>query len=273
MIWFRCFGLVAFATVLASPFPLRGGDPFKLKPQGHAENLQQAASTYAANVARYASDTNVLILPGLVADRRKQRIEVLVESTGLGEGSACEFLVVAESSEHAYEAPLVSFAGAGDMHRALQFIGQEPGQPFDPGAFQYWAKGESFILSLAERNAPPFRLERLLVNRRTGKTLPEPGFLFTGSRLVPARDDARKQVYEADEHQPKAIVSLFNSAESVLQVPYSAAKGEVYQNTCINPAHRLPESALLTLVLEPVNQDHTRRVKDLVLEVHATPAQ
>ena len=265
----RAFRFVHLFCLLALPLAAQTGDLFKFKPPGHERNHQQAVAADAAQAKRYAADTNILVLPGLVADKSRQRVEVLVESTELGERSPCEFLLVAEASEHAYEAVLISFATPGDIQRALRFIGQEPGEPFDPGALRYWAKGETFCLSLAPTNGPPFRLERLLVDRRTGRTLPESGFLFTGSRLVPAREDQRKQVLAADEYQPKAIASLFNAADPVFEVPYSAAKEEVYQNTSINPEHRLPAGCLLTLVIEPLNKDGTRRVKDLVLEVSA----
>jgi hypothetical protein len=84
---------------------------------------------------------------------------------------------------------------------------------------------------------------------------------------VPALDDPKKQVYAADEYQPKSIVSLFNATFSVFEVSYSAPKEVIYQNTAVNPEHELPEEALLTLVIEPVNKGDTKRVKDLVLEV------
>ena len=66
-----------------------------------------------------------------------------------------------------------------------------------------------------------------------------------------------------------AIVSLFNSTCTVLEVPRTASKGEAYQNTIINPEHRLTGGGLLTLVIEPLNDDNTKRVKDLFLQVDA----
>ena len=83
--------------------------------------------------------------------------------------------------------------------------------------------------------------------------------------MVAAPDDPRKKVYTADEFQPKFIVSLFNATDSVLAVPYSTRKEDVYQNTIINPDHELPGGAPLTLLIEPVNKDGSKRVKDLVL--------
>ena len=266
------FALLAWASL--GPLSLHGrpGDPHPITPEGHARNKQLATEADQANLKRHASNPEMLVLPGLVADRNQRRVEVLVERTRLGPESPCEFTVIAETSDHAYEALLVTFARPSDVHRALQFIGTEPGEPFHPGADRFWAKGEPFILSIAETNEPRLRLERLLVDRRTGKTLREEGFLFTGSPRVPAIGDPRARVYAADEYQLKSIVSLFNSGHSVLQVPYAAPKSEVYQNTIINPEHELPGGVLLSLVIEPANPDGSKRVKDLGLRVRAGSA-
>lgn len=266
--------LLALLLPSASPPLAQDTPPYKTKPKGHEQNQQLANRAYESNLEKYGDDRNMLVLPGLVADKPKKRVEVMVESTGLGRNSPCEFTIIGESSDHAYEALLISFAKPSDVHRALQFLGTEPGQSFDPASLRFWAKGESFSLSILRSNAPAFRLETLLLDRRTGKTLPEAGFMFTGSRLVPARDDPRKKVYAADELQPMSLVSLFNSTFSVLEVPYSAPKEVVYQNTIVNPERELPAGALLTLALEPVNQDDSKRVKDLLLRVQIgnTPA-
>jgi len=258
---------MVWLCLFASPLLAQEAASYKSKPKGHEHNQQRATSAYEGNLKKYANDTDVLVLPGLVADKKKKRVEVMVERTAAGSDAPCEFTLIGESSDHGYEAVLISFAKPSAVHRALQFIGTEPGETFDPGSLRFWAKGEPFILSLARTNGPPFRLETLLRDRRTGKTLPEEGFLFTGSRMVPALNDPRKKVYAADEYQPKSIVSLFNSTFSVLEVPYSAPKEVIYQNTTVNPEHELPEGALLTLVTEPANQDGSKRVKDLVLQV------
>jgi hypothetical protein len=267
--WLR---LVLLLCALSPALHAQDSDPYRSKPKGHAENKQAATRAHETNLKKFAGNPNVLVLPGLVADKAKKRVEVLVERTGVGRDAPCEFTVIAESSDHAYEALLIAFAKPSDVHRALEFIGTKAGESFDPATLRFWAKGEAFLLSLARSNEPPFRLETLLLDKRTGKPLPAEGFLFTGSRLLPDRDDPTKKVYAADEHQPKSIVSLFNSPFSVLEVPYSAAKGEVYQNTIVNPAHEIAEGALLTLIFEPVSKDGSKRVKDLVLEVQSAQA-
>ncbi len=262
--------LVASLFLFASPLLAQDQTPFKIKPQGHELNKQQATRAYESNRKKYAGDTNILVRPGLVADKKARRVEVMVERTALQPNAPCEFTVIDESSDHGYEALLISFAKPSDVHRAIQFIGAEPGESFDPGSLRYWPKGEPFVLSVVRTNEPPLRLEKLLVDRRTGKTLREDGFMFTGSRMLSAPDDPRKKIYAADEYQPKSIVALFNSTYSVLEVPYAATKEAVYQNTAINPEHPLPEGALLTLLIEPANKDGSKRVKNLALHVETT---
>jgi hypothetical protein len=258
---------MALICLLTTSLLAQDETPFKIKPQGHEQNKQQAVRAYEANLKKFAGDTNTLVRPGLVADRKARRVEVLVERTALKANAPCEFTVIDETSDHGYESLLISFARPGDVHRALQFIGTEPGESFDPGSHRYWPKGEPFFLILVPTNGPSLRLEKLLLDRRTGKTLREEAFLFTGSRLLPTPDDPRKMIYAADEYQPKSIVALFNSTYSVFEVPYRAEKETVYQNTVINPEHPLPEGALLTLLIEPANKDGSRRAKNLVLHV------
>ena len=260
---------MAWLFVLASSLLAQDAVPYKTKPRSHEANREMVRKTYEANRKKYADEKSILIRPGLVADKKQQRVEVMVERTAVGKNAPCEFTVIGETSDHGYEALLIAFAKPSDVQQALQFLDTEPGATFDPASLRFWAKGETFILSVVRSNEPPVRLEKLMVDRRTGKTLRESGFLFGGSRIEPALNDPHRQVYVADEYQPKSIVSLFNATDSVLEVPYSARKEDVYQNTTINPDHDLPEGALLTLIIEAANKDGSKRVKDLVLRVEA----
>jgi hypothetical protein len=257
-------GLLAW-LILVAPLPAQETGAPRSLPKGHEENRRVVALAHAGNVRKYAEDRTILVLPGLVADRKKGRVEVMVERTALGPNAPCEFTVIGETSDHGYEALLISFARPSAVQQALEFIGAEPGAAYDPESLRFWARGGSCVLSLSATNGPPLRLERLLVDRRTGKPLREEGFLFTGARLVPALADPQKLVPAADEYQPKSIVSLFNATCSILTVPYSAPKEEVYQNTIVNPDTGFPEGALLTLAIEPASQAEAGRAKDLLL--------
>ena len=244
--------LMALLFLLASSLLAQDAAPYKSKPRNHGTN-QQLATQRLRRQPEEIRGQQGLSRPARTGGRQEQ------EAGGSDDRKNGRWPkrtlrvhdLIGEASDHAYEALLISFARPSDVHRALQFIGTEPGASFDPGSLRHWAKGESFILSIVRTNEPPLRLEKLLLDRRTGKTLREEGFMFTGSRRVPAPNDPAKKVYAADEYQPKCIVSLFNSTYAVLEVPYPAPKEVVYQNTIVNPEHELPEGALLTLVIEP----------------------
>ena len=247
--------------------------PYKSRPRGHEQNQSHVARIHQDELRKYAGDTNLLVLPGLIADRRTRRVEVRVERSAVGPNAPCEFLVVGESSDHGYEALLIAFARPSDVHQALRFIGTEPGQSFDPPTHRFWAKGERFHLSVVATNTLPIRVENLLMDRRTGSPLPEEGFLFTGSRQVTSASNPLQAVYAADAMQPKAIVSLFSTPYAVLEVPRSLSKEVVYQNTTVNPDPPIAEGTLLTLVIEPAQPKGSRSVKDLVLQVDAGSQQ
>lgn len=243
--------------------------PFKVRPGAHEENRERVGRMHREEVQRFAGDTNLLVLPGLVANRTKRRVEVRVERSAVGAEAPCEFLVVNEGSDHGYESLLIAFARPSDVHNALRFIGVEPGQSHHPPTHRYWAKGEPFLLSVLFTNREPIRVESLLVDRRTGTTLPPEGFLFTGSRSVAAAEVAGSLHYVADRYQPMAIASLFNTPYAVLEVPRTASKESVYRNTVVNPGVPIPEGTLLTLVIEPVHPPGTSGFRDLALDVDA----
>ena len=150
--------LLVSLILFASPLSAQDETPFKTKPQGHEQNKQHATRAYESNRKKHAGDTNILVRPGLVADKRARRVEVMVERTALQPNAPCEFTVIDESSDHGYEALLLSFAKPSEVHRALQFIGTEPGESFDPNSLRYWPKGEPFVLSIVRTNDPPLRL-------------------------------------------------------------------------------------------------------------------
>lgn len=245
--------------------------PYRSQPRGHEENRSRVDRIHQDELRKFSGETNLLVLPGLIADRRKRRVEVRVERSSVGPNAPCEFLVVSESSDHGYEALLIAFARPSDIHEALRFIGTEPGQSFHPPSHRYWAKGERFLLSVSATNTSPVRVEELLIDRRTGVALPTDGFLFTGSRRIPAPNDPGEAEYAADAFQPMAIASLFSTPYAVFEVPRSVSKEAVYRNTTLNPGIPIDEGALLTLVIEPALPEGSSSVKDLVLQVNAAP--
>ena len=92
-------------------------------------------------------------------------------------------MIIDQDSSHGYEAMLWSFAAPSAVHRALVFIGMKPGAPRDPNALRFTPKGERVNVSILI-DGKPTPIEHLILDTQTGKTLPEEGWVFTGSRLI-----------------------------------------------------------------------------------------
>ncbi len=236
------------------------------------ENKARVQQIDATNAILYKGNADIMLLPGLLADRKRQRVEVMVESTGLSSNNIVEFLLISETSQHAYEALLVAFARPSDIHKALEFIGMKAGAPYDPRQLRMWPKGERVLVSLVSCGqgsvSTPLRIERLILDTKTGQTLPENGFVFTGSVMVPLANNG--QEYGADAWEPKAVISIYNEPYSVLDIPRITHKSEVYGEQVVNPEFALDRGALFSLFLEPEYKDGRTRVKDLVLDVAPT---
>jgi len=232
----------------------------------------RAKTAYEANLAKYKGADDVLVLPGLVADRRAKRVELTAEATGLAAGTIVEFLLIDAGSSKGYEALLWSLARPSDVHRALQFIGMAPGKPFNPAGLRFWSKGERVVASVAAADdsgdrVVPTRLERLVVDGNTAAPLPESGFVFAGSFKVRRPGGKAGRAYAADVLDPKSVASIYNDRTAVLDVPRRALQRAVYGTQIVGPQYDFAKHELVKIILEPEYKDARRRVVDLTLHV------
>ena len=253
-----------FVDPAQESLPARYGD----RPK-HAAGAKTA---YQANLAKYQGAADVLVLPGLVADRQAKRVEVMAEATGLTAETIVEFLIIDAGSGKGYEALMWSFARPSDVHRALEFIGMTPGKPFNPPKLRFWSKGERVRVSIDTgdelgANSRPLRLESLVMDKLTGKPLPEAGFVFAGSFMVEKSGEKPGRAYAADVLDPKSVASIYNDPTAVLDVPRHARQGAVYGSQVVGPEYDYAKHQLVKIILEPEYKDGRRRVVDLVLQV------
>lgn len=244
------------------------------------ERNRRLAGTLAEQVARdLAPRGDVLLRPGLVADRTAGTVTVFAESIHLAPDAPVEFILIAEASGKDYEALAVSFARPSDIHDALAFIGVRPGQGIDPAHLRFWPKGERVRISVGyddmsggKRLASRIPAEQLVIDKRTGAVLPGAGFVFTGSRRVPdTQQPATGTVYAADVFSPNSIISIYNEPATVLDVPRRAPQQEVYSYQVPNPAHLLPDAQLIRIELAATRSLGGSCVREMVLRVGAAP--
>jgi hypothetical protein len=234
------------------------------------ELLEKVITLHKENLKTYANNENMLVLPGLLADKKNQRVEVYIQITDSAGTGDVEFFVVGHESSHGYEALSWSFARPSAIHEALQFIGMKPGLPVDYRKLRFVAKGERVEASIRPLgNAEEMiRLEECMKDVRTEKPPVERGFIYTGSMMVPPSQDATNLVMAADFYDPYSIIPMFNDPFAVMDVPWTMSQGEVFENL-VSAGHGLKPKTLMVLVLEPQQKDGQGGPLELVLHIDA----
>ena len=273
---------LAFAAallILASmPLGVHAQGERALAPARQA-NLAAVKKTYEANLAKYGKSADMLVRPGLLANRQEKWVRIAAEATGLTSGDPMEFWLISDESGHDYEAVAVSFARPSDVHKALVFIGVNPGWPVAYSRFRFWPKGERALVTYewdspgaAGANAATrqrARAEQLIVDRKTHRPLPLAGLTFTGSFWDALPDHPDQTGYAADFIDPNTIASDFNDPTTVLDVPRQADKSAVYSQQTWNPDFKLAKGQPVDVILEPEYRNGKRRVLDLTLKAGA----
>jgi len=238
----------------------------------HERNRTAVNELCRKNTEKYKDNADMLVLSGLLADRKHKRVLIQAEATGIGRDVPVEFFLIGQNSGHDYEALAVSFARPSDIHKALVFIGMTPGRPCNPAKFHFWPKGERVLMTFASYSAcpslKPVRTEKLILDRRTGKALPDTGLVFTGSLLIDSAGRPGVKVYAANTREPNSIASNYNERESVLDVPRQAPQSAVYGEQSANPEFLFPSNSLLQVVMEPEYTDGKIRTLNLLLTVN-----
>jgi hypothetical protein len=257
-------GLIFFAVGMM-PFlsVAQEGDDYGPQPnqQKEVKKLDEK------NAKLYKGNKDILLLPGIMADRKKKRVEILTESTGLAAEDAVEFMIVHHTSAQGYESLLWAHAKPSDIHKALEFIGVPGGTPRNPMGLRFWAKGELIKASVRFDKGEEISLEEMIFDKDADQAMEDQDFMFTGSLKFPDPKDKTKTIYLADKYQPKAILPGFNSPVGVLEPMWTASKGEAYQTHVVNPDYALDAHKLQTLILEPKQKDGKKRVLDLNMTV------
>jgi hypothetical protein len=206
-------------------------------PTPRQKNKAVVQKAYEENLKRSKDNPDVMVRPGLAADRKEKRVHLLAEATGFPTYDAIEFFLISEESGRDYEALAVSFAKPSDVHEALVFVGSRPGCPVNPSKLRLWPKGERVNVTFewdaaASTNAKAGRVraraEELILDKRTHKPLPLTGLVFAGSFVDESPGQPGKRGYVADFSDPNSIASDFNEFSTVLDVPRQAEKSSVY---------------------------------------------
>lgn len=241
------------------------------------ESVKKALAESKALQEKHKDDEHLLILPGLIADKKARTIELTTFATSLDADDPVEFLLTSWDSGKDYEATVVTVSQPSDVDKALKFIGMKPGTPVNFNAMRYWPKGERVDLHFTweqppakegqEAKAVTVRAEKLIWDKARKDTLPETGFVYSGAAWV-EDPDTGELIYSADISDAKSMASTFNSSTTVLDVPRRALQGEVYERYFPNMAYRFETAQKVKVTLKPASTD---RVVDLIVNVKPNP--
>ena len=253
------FGLLISAIMSAAP--LRATETTPVKAPADADPDTLPVLQHRDLVSGWTEEQRlelgqregVWIAPGLVADREAGTIRILAEATGLTVEHPIEFLLIADTSGHDYEAIAVSYARPSAIHEALEFLGTSPGAPYNPGQFRFAPKGPLVQATFAwqdedgaEHNWPA---GKLIQDIRTGDSLGAEGFLFTGSMILEEDGDP---FYAADYFDPQSIISIYNEPGTVLDRPKVVRQSDVYGLLQVYPDRQPAVGQLLEVLFKPV---------------------
>jgi hypothetical protein len=169
-----------------------------------------AASAFAADIT-VDKDAKTVSIPCKIAPRKL---------ANLGEIYPIEVIATwpAPKGLKAHETIVTVDVKPSDVHKALESLGLKPGKP--AVAQDDVASGAALIvlLELPGEDGAPRRvpIEKTLVDRKTGKTMPSLQWVFTGSLMKQPDPDKPDKVYGADTSG--TLIAVFPvTAETVIQ--------------------------------------------------------
>jgi hypothetical protein len=243
------------------------------EPAALTNNTEAMQRLFLDEQARFAGDTNMLVLPGLRADRARREIVIQAEATGIGENDTAEFFIIAPHSGNGYEALSRSLASAGDIDRGLRFIGMTPGRGIDYDRQQFWPKGErvNVWFRIPGRPAAPVRAESLVLDVRAGRPLPSSGLVYVQPPAEWAAQSASPGEHPVDADTRGSVAANYNEICTLLDVPRAAPQSEVYAKQTVNTGLLFHAGQPLEIVMEPELPAGRARVLDLELTVTGSP--
>ena len=218
-------------------------------------------------------NSDIMVRPGLQADRDARSVTLLAKSTGLiPSGNPPEFILVAPNSGHDYESIAVSQARAGDLHDALVFIGMPEGRACDPAALRFWPKGERVVVTFRWTAADgsttrEAKAEQLLRDNRLSGPSPNSDWVFVSERRAGEAGHTNRMACAADALEPNSIISTYNEPATVLDVPRKAQQGTEYGHILLNPENLIPANAAIEVRIRPEDTNGVRRVVDMDLNI------
>ena len=207
----------------------------------------------------------VQLFPAVRVDRVQRFVEfdgtIPIDAHDPGAPNVYLELIACTRDSREHESLVVTSAKPSHIHAALLLLGLEPGTPerLDPSAPKP-ATGPALrieILFKADNQTTTRRVEELIINAKTGKTLPDQQWVFAGSRFLPKANNngTTTEVYDADGTGTLIGLATFGSETIAPRAGFSP-EANIAEPVWIARKETLPKiGTAVTVRLLPINAD------------------
>lgn len=187
-------------------------------------------------------ESKTIAIPAKVAPRKLP---------DLAEIYPLEVVCTAAKGEKKHETVVTTEVKPSEIHKALESLGLKPGKPAKGEDAKAEGPETEIFLEIPKANAPAERIgiEKLMVDRKTGKPMPKLKWLFTGSAQKQPDPDKPEKVYGADF--TGTLISIFPVTEdTVLQTNLTMKEEKLIKletNTKLLPAEGSPVTLVIVV--------------------------
>ena len=154
--------------------------------------------------------------------------------------------------QKAHETVITVDAKPSDVHKALESLGLKPGKPAAPGDENAAAEGPELKISLVLPNGKTVAIEKTLIDKKTGKTMPTLKWRFTGSAMKQLDPNKPDLSYGADT--TLTLIGIFPVTNETVIQSNLTMKDEPIVKMETNKAILPPEGTAVKLVITPAKK-------------------
>jgi hypothetical protein len=196
--------------------------------------------------------------PGVTLDKEKKTVTVAakiaprkINDPRYTEIYPIEVIACAEfpKGQKAHETVVTVDAKPSDVHKALEDLGLKPGKPANPGGEDSIAEGPELKISLELPSGKLVPIEKTLIDKKTGKTMPALKWRFTGSVMKQLDPNKADKTYAADN--TLTLIGIFPVTDETVIQSNLTMKDEPIVKMETNKALLPPEGTAVKLIIAP----------------------
>lgn len=198
----------------------------------------------------------------LRVDAAAGTVTALAEFCGIDPAATVEFPIVGELSDRGYEAIFRTFARPGAIAAGIESLGVPRGQNVNHGALEFWPRGERVAIDVAplESDDSAWKpIQDYIIDLETRAPIAIDSFTYCGSRDDPDARGGRL----CDTIAPNSVVSTYNDAHTVLDIPKRSDQSAAYGRYVLNPNHGLDAGALYRIRFRRPSSSHSATTLDI----------